>query len=55
MRDYTPCTKDGYIGSWGGIHERIQDVKDCNCPICEDWLTHECPDALIDLEYQTTL
>jgi len=55
MREYSPCTKDGYIGSWDCIAKRIQDVQECNCPICRDWLNNECPDALINLEYQTTL
>jgi len=49
------CTKDGYIGSWDSITERILDVQSCGCLCCRDWLENECPERLIANANQTTL
>jgi len=49
------CTKDGWIGSWESIEERIRDVQACNCLCCRDWLDRECPDELIENANQTQL
>jgi len=55
MKPPSECSKDGYIGSWDSIEERIEDVKACGCPICTDWLRYECPIELLTDPQQTTL
>jgi hypothetical protein len=54
MKDFE-CTKDGYIGSWDSITERIHDVQDCGCYVCMDWLERECPQVFLDHANQTDL
>lgn len=42
------CTKDGSLGTWDTLQERVEDHYECGCVVCRDWLEREIPDRVLD-------